>query len=215
MFTKTQRDSQPYPLSRGGGCGWLNAFAVTALVLLFWPGTALAQSSSADAPPCIVAPVRTSPDNRASSPESDCAPDERSESNSVSTSLDAASLGSVTEPKQSKRILWIFPNNRAVSADAQLPPLSLKDKFWLATQDSFDYSSFVPAGMLAGIGQAKNSNPEFGQGGKGYGRYYWHGVADQAVGNYFTEAIVPAVTREDPRYYTLGTGVFLSAQVMR
>jgi len=127
----------------------------------------------------------------------------------VSTSLDAGSLGSVTEAQQSKRILWIFPNHRAVSADAQLPRLSLKDKFWLATQDSFDYSSFVTAGMLAGIGQAKNSYPEFGQGAKGYGRYYWHAVADQAVGNYLTEAIVPAVTREDPRYYTLGHGGFL------
>jgi len=39
----------------------------------------------------------------------------------------AGSLGSVTEAKQSKRILWIFPNYRAVSADTQLPPLSLKN----------------------------------------------------------------------------------------
>jgi len=127
----------------------------------------------------------------------------------VSTSLDAGSLGSVAEAKQTKRILWIFPNYRAVSADTQLPPLSLKTKFWLATQDSFDYSSFVTAGMLAGISQAKNSYPEFRQGSKGYGRYYWHAVADQAVGNYLTEAIFPAITREDPRYYTVGHGGFL------
>ena len=33
-------------------------------------------------------------------------------------------------------------------------------------------------------------------------------MADQAVGNYLTEAIVPEVTREDPRYYTLGHGGF-------
>ncbi len=110
--------------------------------------------------------------------------------------------------KQSKRILWIIPNYRAVSADTQLPPLAPKDKFWLATQDSFDYSSFVLAGILAGIGQAKNSSPEFRQGAAGYGRYYWHAFADQAVGNYFTEAIVPIGTREDPRYYTLGHGGF-------
>ena len=135
--------------------------------------------------------------------------DEQSRSNGVSTSLDAGSLGSVAEPKQSKRILWIFPNYRAVSADAQLPPVSLKTKFWLATQDSFDYSSFITAGMLAGISQSKSSYPEFGQGAKGYGRYYWHAVADQAVGNYLTEAIMPTVTHEDPRYYTLGHGGFL------
>jgi hypothetical protein len=66
--------------------------------------------------------------------------------------------------RQSKRILWVIPNYRAVSANTQLPPLSLKHKFWLATQDSFDYSSFVLAGALAGNGQARNSTPQFRQG---------------------------------------------------
>jgi hypothetical protein len=108
--------------------------------------------------------------------------------------------------KQPKRILWIVPNYRAVSANTQLPPLALKDKFWLATQDSFDYSSFIVSGMFAGASQARNSTPEFRQGAAGFGRYYWHSLTDQAVGNYFTEAIVPAATREDPRYYTLGHG---------
>ncbi|HEY4818278.1 MAG TPA: hypothetical protein VIH67_12675 [Candidatus Acidoferrum sp.] len=110
--------------------------------------------------------------------------------------------------KQSKRILGIFPNYRAVSTNTQLPPLSLREKFWLATQDSFDYSSFVSAGILSGVSQANNSYPEFGHGGKAFGRYYWHGVADQAVANYMTEAILPALTHEDPRYYTLGHGGF-------
>jgi hypothetical protein len=129
-------------------------------------------------------------------------------SSNGTTSLDANSLGNVDEGKQSKRILWIFPNYRAVSADTQLPPLSLKDKFWLATEDSFDYSSFVSAGLYAGISQGNKSYPEFGQGAKGYGRYYWHAISDQAVGNYMTEAILPVVTHEDPRYYTLGHGGF-------
>src|SRR5574340_717466 len=113
-----------------------------------------------------------------------------------------------SEGKQPKRILWIIPNYRAVSAGTQLPPLALKDKFWLATQDSFDYSSFFLAGVLAATGQARTSTPQFRQGAAGFGRYYWHSFADQAVGNYLTEAIVPAVTREDPRYYTLGHGGF-------
>ncbi|MBZ5700838.1 MAG: hypothetical protein LAN84_03235 [Acidobacteriia bacterium] len=119
----------------------------------------------------------------------------------------AASAGD-SEGQQPKRILGIIPNYRAVSADTQLPPDSLKQKFWLATEDSFDYSSFILAGMMAGVGQAQNSTREFGQGAAGYGRYYWHSFADQAVGNYLTEAIVPALTREDPRYYTLGHGGF-------
>jgi hypothetical protein len=113
-----------------------------------------------------------------------------------------------TNAKQSKRILWIFPNYRAASADTRLPPLSLREKFWLASEDSFDYSSFITTAMLAGVSQTKNSYPEFGHHSAAYGRYYWHALADQAVGNYMTEAIVPAVTHEDPRYYTLGHGGF-------
>jgi hypothetical protein len=112
------------------------------------------------------------------------------------------------QAEQHKRILGIIPNYRSVSANTQLPPLTVKDKFWLATQDSFDYSSFIVAGALAGTAQAKNSTPQFRQGAAGYGRYYWHALADQAVGNYLTEAIVPSVTHEDPRYYTLGHGGF-------
>jgi hypothetical protein len=114
-----------------------------------------------------------------------------------------------SEGQQTKRIFWIIPNYRAVSASTKLPPLSTKATFILATQDSFDYSSFIIAGLLAGYGQVTNSTPEFHQGAAAYGRYYWHSFADQAVGNYFTEAIIPAVTREDPRYYTLGSGGFL------
>jgi hypothetical protein len=121
-------------------------------------------------------------------------------------SADAAASKDASEGKQPKRILWIIPNYRAVSANTQLPPLSPKGKFWLATQDSFDYSSFALAGIVAGIGQARQSTPEFGE--DAYVKYYWHSFADQAVGNYFTEAIVPTVTRQDPRYYTLGHGGF-------
>lgn len=114
------------------------------------------------------------------------------------------------EGRQPKRILGIIPNYRSVSADVELPPDTLKEKFKLATQDSFDYSSFIFAGLLAGVGDAERSYPEFGHGGAAYGRYYWHSFADQAVGNYFTEAIVPALTREDPRYYTKFHGTFLN-----
>lgn len=107
-----------------------------------------------------------------------------------------------SEGKQSSRILGVIPNYRAVSADAHLPPLTVGGKFKLATQDSFDYSSVLVAAFTAGISQARNQTPEFHQGAAGYGRYFWHSFADQAVGNYFTEFIVPIATHEDPRYYT-------------
>jgi hypothetical protein len=113
-----------------------------------------------------------------------------------------------TEGKQTKRMFGIIPNFSAVSAHTEAPVLSARGKFVLATQDSVDYSSFIWAGLQAGQSMALRSYPELHQGVAGYGRYYWRAFADQASGSYFTEAIVPALTHEDPRYYTLGHGGF-------
>jgi hypothetical protein len=112
-------------------------------------------------------------------------------------------------PQQTKRILGIIPNFRAVSANTKLPPQSAKEKFLTATQDSFDYTSlFLPA-VIAGYSQATNQTPEFHQGAAGYARYYWHSYVDQAIENYMVEAIGPIITHQDNRYYTLGQGGFL------
>ena len=113
-----------------------------------------------------------------------------------------------SEGKQTPRMFGVVPNFAAVSANTELPPLTVRGKFKLATQDSVDYSSFIWAGMLAGQSMALKSYPELHQGLAGYGRYYWRAFADQASGAFFTEAILPAVTHEDPRYYTLGHGGF-------
>lgn len=111
-------------------------------------------------------------------------------------------------PEQTKRILWIIPNFKSVSADTHLPPLSIKEKFWLATQDSFDYSSFIYTGLIAAGAMASKSEPSFGQGASGYGNYFAHTLADGTIENYMVEAIVPTLVKEDPRYYTLGRGGF-------
>jgi len=111
--------------------------------------------------------------------------------------------------QQTKRMLWVIPNFGAVNADTQLPPLSTREKFVLAAQDSVvDYSSYTWAGILAGQAMLLNSDPELGRGVKGYGRYYWRTFTDGVSGTFFTEAIVPAITHEDPRYYTVGQGRF-------
>jgi hypothetical protein len=110
-----------------------------------------------------------------------------------------------TDP-QTKRILGIFPNFRAVTADTHLPPQSVKEKFVTASQDSFDYSAIILPGVIAAESQATNATPEFHQGAAGYGRYFWHTFVDQTDENYMVEFIGPVLTREDTRYYTLGPG---------
>ncbi len=109
---------------------------------------------------------------------------------------------------QTKRILGIIPNFRSVSADVKLPPQSVKDKFSDATQDSFDYSSIFIPGLLAAYSMADDATPEFHQGAAGYARYFWHAAVDQTSENYMVEFVVPVITREDTRYYTLGRGGF-------
>lgn len=111
--------------------------------------------------------------------------------------------------RQTKRILGILPNFEAVSANTYLPPLSLKQKFRLSTESTFDYSSFISVGIQAAVEEATKTYPEFHHGAAAYVRYYWHTYTDSAVENYLVGAILPAVTHEDPRYYTLYRGGFL------
>ena len=114
-----------------------------------------------------------------------------------------------TQATQSKRMFGVVPNFGAVNANTQLPPMSTREKFVLASKDSvIDYSSYTWAGILAGQAMLMNSDPELGHGIAGYGRYYWRTFTDGVSGTFFTEAIVPALTHEDPRYYTLGKGGF-------
>lgn len=118
------------------------------------------------------------------------------------TSHDSQNLAGL----QTKRILGIVPNFRSVSANQKLPPQSVRDKFMESTQDAFDYSDLIYSGMLAGIGQAEDSIPEFHQGAAGYARYYWHTLADEADEDYQVEFFFPVLLHQDPRYYTLGHG---------
>ena len=106
-------------------------------------------------------------------------------------------------------MFWVVPNFGAVDANEQLPALSIGDKFALAAHDGLvDYSTFTWTGILAAQGLLLNSDPELGRGIKGYGRYYWRNYVDGVSGTFFTEAIVPSITHEDPRYYTMGSGGF-------
>ena len=141
------------------------------------------------------APTRPSDSGAVSLPDSAPAPKDKKDS---------------SQGKQTKRMFGVVPNFAAVNANTQLPPLSTREKFSLAAHDSVvDYSSFTWTGILAAQAMVLNSNPELGSGIVGYGRYYWRTFTDGVSGTFFTEAIVPAITHEDPRYYTLGRGGFL------
>lgn len=100
--------------------------------------------------------------------------------------------------------MGVLPNFTAVDSNTRLPRLTMREKFVVAMHDSVDYSSFLLVAGLAGKGLSSNAIPALGTGAAGYGRYYWREFTDQVSGTFFTEAIFPTLTHEDPRYYTLG-----------
>jgi hypothetical protein len=60
----------------------------------------------------------------------------------------------------------------------------------------------------AGLAQASNDFPEYGQGAAGYGKRFGAGLADEAAAGFFGTFLFPSVLHQDPRYYRLGTGPF-------
>jgi hypothetical protein len=85
-------------------------------------------------------------------------------------------------------------------------PLSPGQKFQLFFKSSTDPWPFLLAGVVAGIGQADDSPTEWGQGLQGYAKRFGGNYTDAFIGNFFGNAVLPVVLKEDPRYFQMGTG---------
>ncbi len=110
------------------------------------------------------------------------------------------------EGKQTKRIFGVFPNFRSVSVNTYLPAQTSREKFTGFREESFDYSSFILVGALAGVAQLQDSTPEFHTGAPAYARYYWHNFVDQTDENLWVDFLLPTALHQDARFYTLGSG---------
>jgi len=89
---------------------------------------------------------------------------------------------------------------------AKLCTLLPKDKFVLFVRDSVDPVTFLGAGFYAGLDQAQNSDPSYGQGAQGYGRRFGAELAGQATSTFFLDFAFPTIFSEDPRYYRMAHG---------
>jgi len=79
-------------------------------------------------------------------------------------------------------------------------------KFVLFMHDSSDPISVLAAGFNAGLDQASNKDPTFGQGGSGYGRRFAANFAGQTASRFMGDFLYPTIFSEDPRYYRMGQG---------
>ncbi len=108
----------------------------------------------------------------------------------------------------SKRLFGIIPNYRAEQAQDTYKPLTTAEKYRIARSDSFDWPNYF---LLAGFAlQSQVAAGGFSHNGGviGFSQYYARAFGDQIIGNYITEAILPSLLHEDPRFFRLGSGTF-------
>jgi hypothetical protein len=111
----------------------------------------------------------------------------------------------IQKREQSQRILGVAPQF-GMTSRMNAPPLTTGQKFHLFVKSSFDPFEYAAAGFQAGLGQATNEFPGYGQGATGYGKRYGASIADQVSSNFFANFFYPTLLKEDPRYFRLGHG---------
>jgi hypothetical protein len=107
--------------------------------------------------------------------------------------------------EEKQRVLGIVPNFY-VSYIPDAVALNPKQKFKLAWKTLFDPVTFIVVGGTAGVEQAQNHFREYGQGAEGYGKRFGAGYADTVTSTLIGGAILPAILKQDPRYFYKGSG---------
>lgn len=108
--------------------------------------------------------------------------------------------------KSSDRLVYVIPNNRTVEHQRAFARISVGTKFKLSAEDAFDPYGLVSAGVNAGVEQATNDHPQYGQGAAGFGKRYGADFADEATSELLGGGVYPALFHQDPRYFRMEYG---------
>jgi len=95
----------------------------------------------------------------------------------------------------------VIPNTPSASK-----PLTPGGKLKIAEFDAVHPLRIAGAAVSAGIAQASDPYPEWGDGGEGYAKRFGAAVADEASGHIFKGFLFPALLRTDPRYFRKENG---------
>lgn len=158
----------------------------------------------------IVLPTQAqeSPQPPAAAPQAQSAPPSQSSAPDTGNPAKTDSTEHQNAKKKDDRMFFVMPNFLTVDNASQVQPLTVKEKFVITAKGAFDPYEFVVVGILAGIRQANDSYPQFGQGAAGYGRRYGTAFGDQVDGNMMVGAVFPSLLKTDPRYFQMGKGGF-------
>jgi len=97
-------------------------------------------------------------------------------------------------------------NTAVPNAPSAYKPLTPVGKLKIAALDSIHPLRIAGAAVSAGIAQASDPYPEWGDGGEGYAKRFGAAVADEASGHIFKGFLFPTLLRTDPRYFRKGQG---------
>jgi hypothetical protein len=106
------------------------------------------------------------------------------------------------------RLFFALPNFLTVENGANIPPLSTGQKFKVVARSAFDYVQIPWYAALAGISQAQNSEPGYGQGAEGYAKRFGSAAGDGIIENFMVQAIFPSMLSQDPRFFQESAGGF-------
>ena len=107
---------------------------------------------------------------------------------------------------EKRRVLFVLPDYQSVQGRQSIAPLSTKQKFQIFTGQTFDPSLPVSAALLAGIEQAGDLAPNYGQGGDAFAQRFGAMNAALAMDSFFVQAAFPSMLHQDPRYFRKRTG---------
>jgi hypothetical protein len=113
------------------------------------------------------------------------------------------------QAQEKQRVFGVMATfNTTTNKDAL--PLSTGQKYQLFFKSASDPWPFLLAGFGAGIDQAEDSFPEYGQGMQGYAKRFGAAYTDYFTGNLLGNAVLASLMKEDPRYFQKGTGSYTS-----
>lgn len=110
------------------------------------------------------------------------------------------------KPEQHKGFFSKFSPPLSLAEDTR--PLTPGGKFKLFAVNTVNPFQFVATAAWAGIEQAQNTYPSWGQGAEGFGKRYGALYASSASSNFFGTFMFPSMLRQDPRYFRKLKGGF-------
>ena len=124
----------------------------------------------------------------------------------VRVSVPRTEIAETQIKEQEKQLVLGFMPNFYVSYVPDAVHLDAKLKYQLAWKTLVNPFTLAWTAGIAGIEQADKQFPGYGQGAQGYAKRYGAAFADNVSGTMIGAAILPAILKQDPRYFYKGTG---------